>query len=1070
MKKLSMCVMLAAAVSSHAAPGADPALQHAPADGWAGQEGGTHGGAAATAANIVTVSTRADLLGALARSGTASKIIKVAGVIDMSEATPFASSADQSTRGAVHVPSNTTLIGSGPNAGFINAHLHVAKATQVIIRNLHFRNPCDVGPVWDPRDGAKGNWNSLFDSITVSGSTHVWIDHNSFTDAPHTDDSAPIANGMLKQCHDGALDIGSASDLVTVSHNRFALHEKNTLIGSGDRATGDEGRLRVTLSHNLFENIAARAPRVRFGRVHLFNNYYAGDRRHAAYAHEYSVGVGKQAKIISHNNAFEIAGARNCGQVVKNPGTSPAGVFADSGSALDGQALADCPFAGDPGWSVPYAFTPLAAGLVKAQVLREAGPDAADYFIEARIRPLAQAAPGNRRVYLQARHTDPGNWVGAGLNITNGSPTVQIEIVRMQDGAISRLKQVTRALASDGRNYKLRFDVAGGMLSVYLNGERMTTVAAPFPSARGQTGVHGGDGFEVLDVRGGDAKLKPERLAVATGGSRFVAQAGDAPRTIAIAAPGPVSATSSAPHIVAVAAGDGAVVLTPKAAGSASIVVASTADPSVQTIIDASVAPSFQLPAQVYPLAGAVLPRPRARAVHPDTLLRLVFDAPPAPGNSGSVRVFRKADDALVDVIHVGEEVAALGFPAQDQRRYVRHTPIKIAGNTATIKLHSHKLAYGTEYYVAIGDGVFNGTSIGGVPFKGIGKAADWSFRTRRAAPSGATLTVDDDGPADFRTLQGALDHAMQHLGKARPATIKVSNGSYEELLFIRNKDQLTIQGESRDGVLIHATNNDSMNPGSGLSQGAGSPSHSGGRSLLMIEESDLLTLENLTLKNTTLRANSPSAQAETLYFNSDNARLVARNASFFSEQDTIQVKGYSWFYRTLIAGNVDFIWGANRVALFEESEIRSVGDSANPQLGGYVVQARTVDAGDKGFVFLNSRLTHGPGPAGNDVPPGTTYLARSPGTPSTWDNVSFINCTMDQHIAAIGWYGKPPANPALAGAASGWREFGSKEMADRIGGYTLSAAEVATHFGSRAAIFAARGWNPAPASATSSP
>jgi pectate lyase len=104
-----------------------------------------------------------------------------------------------------------------------------------------------------------------------------------------------------------------------------------------------------------------------------------------------------------------------------------------------------------------------------------------------------------------------------------------------------------------------------------------------------------------------------------------------------------------------------------------------------------------------------------------------------------------------------------------------------------------------------------------------------------------------------------------------------------------------------------------------------------------------MLTLENLTLRNTTQRGNTRSGQAETVYFNSDGGRLVAKNASFFSEQDTIQVKGYAWFWRTLIEGNVDFIWGANRAALFEESELRSVGDSGNPASGGYVVQARTV-------------------------------------------------------------------------------------------------------------------------------
>jgi len=34
----------------------------------------------------------------------------------------------------------------------------------------------------------------------------------------------------------------------------------------------------VTFHHNRFSNVTERAPRVRFGRVHVFNNYYEGDR------------------------------------------------------------------------------------------------------------------------------------------------------------------------------------------------------------------------------------------------------------------------------------------------------------------------------------------------------------------------------------------------------------------------------------------------------------------------------------------------------------------------------------------------------------------------------------------------------------------------------------------------------------------------------------------------------------------------------------------------------------------------------------------------------------------------
>jgi pectate lyase/pectin methylesterase-like acyl-CoA thioesterase/lysophospholipase L1-like esterase len=803
-----------------AIPEPDWLHERAPADGWGG---GARGGSEATAANTVVVASRADLLAALARKAD-SRIVLVSGIIDMSEGRPFASSADQGARGTVSLGSNTSLIGMDAKAGFVNANIRIADASQVIVRNLHLQNPCDVGPVWDPKDGAKGNWNSLYDGITLANADHVWIDHNSFTDAPWTDDRSPVELGMLKQCHDGALDITKGSDFVTVSYNHFALHEKNMLIGSGDRATGDEGHLKVTLHHNLFENVSARNPRVRFGQVHLYNNYHVGDKAGLPYPHEYSIGVGRLAKIIADNNAFDIAGAKGCRDIVHNyDGTPPTGALRDTGSLLNGGALGPCTQSADVGWNVPYPFSPLPAKAVKAHVERMAG---------------------------------------AG---------------------------------------KLELPAAR-VLSVAPNGE-----------------------------------------------------------------------------------------------------------------------------------------------AHADTLLRIEFDRPGGLG-ADSVRIYRVADNALADEIHAGLETDEL--PAGEARRRVRRELLQFAGGTVTVRPHSARLAPGTDYRVQAG-------------------AASWSFRTLPAVPAKDYVTVAAEGPADFRTIQGAIDHVTRHVAKTAPAMIRIAKGRYEELLFVSGKDKLTLTGAGRDEVIVEARNNGDLNAGTD------------GRALLLAEQADLLTLHSLTIRNTSRRADSKAAQAEALFFNSDAGRLVARDAAFFSEQDTLHLNGYAWFYRTLVAGNVDFIWGASHAALFEESEIRSVGDSAGANPGGYVVQARTPSRTDPGYVFLNSTLTHGAGPAGNDIAPGATFLARSGGKPGYWDNVSFIGCKMDVHIAAAGWAGSgakftPAPNPAAADANSGWREFGSTDLqgqaldlSRRAAAYLLLPEEASRLFSKRATIFAAfdngRGWYPAP-------
>jgi len=1156
----------------------DAARATAPLDGWASQAGGTSGGANAVTSQIYTATNRAQLLAAIANGGVTPKIIKLSGIIDMTEGRPYTSTADQSARGAIRLKSNTTLIGDGANAGLVNGHIIVSNVSQIIIRNLKIVNPCDVEPVFDPNDGSTGNWNAAYDAIGITGSDHIWIDHNSFTDAPVTDNYLPVENGHVKQCHDGAVDITNASDYVTVSYNVFGEHDKNNLIGSSSSATADEGKLRVTFSNNVFRDIQSRAPRVRFGQVHLFNNYYVGSKTASVYRNSYSIGPGTNAKVLSNANVFEIAGAANCDAIIKNPGDATAGAFKDTGSLLNGAALGTCSLATTPSWTPPYAFTARPASLVKVNALAQAGggklataisgtgpvvvetgptlncpasglyfcddfqdgstakwnllpvsgpngsfrvvdeaagspskvlqytaattggvlalvkPEAfagvpsGDYYVEARIKPMTNSTTGNKQLYLVTRYVDANNWYGGGLNVQSSTTSTQVEIAKMLAGSLARPFQSRQPIAMDTQFYTVRFELIGSTLTVYLDGRKLGAITDTAFTQRGLIGLYTANkSFQIDDVRVGDPRQKPVQLTLDPSALTYTAEAGDAPLHVSVTAvtadntPDSFTVASSNPNVVSAVASGNTVTLTPLSGGSASIVFTSGSEPSLTRTIAATIGAQFVQPTQTYPLQGASQPAAQAGAVNIDSALKLTFDRAPALGTIGSIRIFRKSDDALVDVIRLSGESDAIGYPGQALVRRVNTAPIHIDGNSVTIVPHANKLAYGTEYYVAISDGVFTGTTLGGLPFVGIGKLGGWSFTTKAAAPTGTTFTVDDDGAADFRTVQGALNHAMQVIPKATPVTIDVKNGTYDELLYLNGKDKVTIRGESRDGVTIRYTNNETLNPGTGASQSptiAGSPA--GGRAVMLVEAADMLVLDNLSVKNTTIRSASISGQAETVYFNSDT-RMVAKNASFYSEQDTLNLKGWAWFYNTLVAGNVDFIWGSSHAALFENSEIRSVGDSTSSTSGGYVLQARVPLASDIGYVFLNSALTHGPGPGPNhgDVPAGATWLARSPGGTATWDNIAFVNCRMDSHVAAAGWAGlgvngQPAPNPAVPTADAGWREYGSTTLGGvpidlrlRVGGYALTDAEVAARFATRAKVFAAygggAGWNPQP-------
>ncbi|ORT57682.1 pectate lyase [Streptomyces sp. CB03238] len=328
----------------------------APRDGWAAEGAGTTGGAAADAAHDVTVRTRAELVRALDGGSATPRIIRIAGTIDANtddhgrrlhcadyatggydlaaylaaydprtwggakpagpqEDARKASAARQAARVELAVGSNTTIVGVGADAVLKGASLQVKDADNVIIRNLELRDAYDCFPAWQPNTGGLGDWKSAYDNLWLRGATHVWIDHVTASDKGHPDDREPTHFGRNYLRHDGLLDITNGADLITVSWSRFTDHDKAMLIGNGDNVTTDRGKLRVTLHHNRFESIVQRAPRVRFGQVHLYNNRYdipEGDQ------YRYSLGVSTESRIVAENNSFTTPGHIEAADLVKS--------------------------------------------------------------------------------------------------------------------------------------------------------------------------------------------------------------------------------------------------------------------------------------------------------------------------------------------------------------------------------------------------------------------------------------------------------------------------------------------------------------------------------------------------------------------------------------------------------------------------------------------------------------------------------------------------------------------------------------------------------------------------------
>lgn len=369
-------------------------------DGWGAAGGGTSGGAAADPDQVYVVTTRAELADALA--GDIPKIIFVQGTINGFEGpdgTPLRcddladpeydfddylatydpevwgreiepegpledarvrSMRNQEAQTVLKPGSNTTLIGLR-GATLRHTTLLFNEADNVIIRNLTIRDAFDCFPQWDPTDGELGNWNSNWDYVSVRRGANFWIDHNTFV-TPNVE--PPVFFGRKFETYDGLLDLTHTADLVTVSHNVFRDHDKTLLIGSTNNpGGGDPGRLNVTLRHNLFDGIGQRGPRMRFGQIDVYNNYYRVAVAAVSYEFDYLWGVGVESQGYMENNYFDLRGSGvDPAEVIFDWGgttITETGTWARTGpgigapvSLLDAyNAVNDPPLGDDVGWT-----------------------------------------------------------------------------------------------------------------------------------------------------------------------------------------------------------------------------------------------------------------------------------------------------------------------------------------------------------------------------------------------------------------------------------------------------------------------------------------------------------------------------------------------------------------------------------------------------------------------------------------------------------------------------------------------------------------------------------------------
>jgi pectate lyase len=151
----------------------------------------------------------------------------------------------------IQIGSDKTLLG-GAGAHLQGIGLQVNGSRNVIIRNIAVSHVVAEG---------SGEANDAIE--LTGGAKNIWIDHSElYSDRLRGPDY-----------YDGLLELKNEASFVTVSWSNFHDHYKVSLISSGDQQIGD-GAIRATYHHNYFHDVGSRLPSIRFGKAHVFDNYF----------------------------------------------------------------------------------------------------------------------------------------------------------------------------------------------------------------------------------------------------------------------------------------------------------------------------------------------------------------------------------------------------------------------------------------------------------------------------------------------------------------------------------------------------------------------------------------------------------------------------------------------------------------------------------------------------------------------------------------------------------------------------------------------------------------------------
>ncbi|OKI15608.1 pectate lyase [Nocardiopsis sp. TSRI0078] len=257
-------------------PMSQASAQTGEATGYATQNGGTTGGAGG---QTVRATTGTQIHQALCdRPSTSTPvIIEVEGTINHGNTSKVSGDSCDTADDVIELKriSNVTIVGVGGGAVFDQLGIHIRESRNIIIQNVTVRNVKKSGSPTSNGGDAIGMESDV---------RNVWVDHVTLE-----------ASGGESEGYDGLFDMKNNTQYVTLSYSILRNSGRGGLVGSSE---SDRSNGYVTYHHNRYEDIDSRAPLLRGGIGHMYNNHYVG-------LHKSGINSRAGARAKVENNYFK---------------------------------------------------------------------------------------------------------------------------------------------------------------------------------------------------------------------------------------------------------------------------------------------------------------------------------------------------------------------------------------------------------------------------------------------------------------------------------------------------------------------------------------------------------------------------------------------------------------------------------------------------------------------------------------------------------------------------------------------------------------------------------------------